>query len=242
MPETTVSAEDALEFANARLPWLRAQMRRKSSSWTQRLIGKVIGPLTGGRYMTDYWTTIGGTIYRPDDVSSDEWETVFHELTHVVQARRRGGTLWHSLLYLMPQVLFLPALVTLLVLYLAGALGPWWMASSLVCLAPWPSYWRMWRECEGYSLGLVLQELRQDDLGMYLLGWATDHFTGPSYYFMWPFEEKMRNRLYQKLFLLDRSSDGVSFLNSLPVGNLRAIYSVAYDYMRLRGLLSPRWS
>jgi len=73
----------------------------KTESWLHKTIGLFLN-LTGinKHYMTAYWTTIGRTIWVPDDETFDrisqdplsirDIEILFHEIHHIRQSNREG--------------------------------------------------------------------------------------------------------------------------------------------------------
>jgi hypothetical protein len=89
----------------------------------------------------------------------------------------------------------------LLVLSLLGTIGlmAWqegwsalWLASTAVLLAPLPAPGRKWAELRGYGMSIFL-ELKL--LGRTSIDRKVRQFTGPAYYFMWPFAAYIRRRL-----------------------------------------------
>ncbi len=139
---------------------------KKSGSWHQRAASKALFVITfGGQrtYLSHYVTTLGHTIYVPDDF--DDWppdhayEVLRHELVHVAQFERLGVPLMVLVYGFLP----LPALLA-------------WGRARL----EWEAYEETLRaiaEVEGIdaarSPALHAQIIRR--------------FTGPDYGWMWPF-------------------------------------------------------
>lgn len=75
---------------------------KKSESPLMRAIGWVLKPFVP-RFMTNFFTTIGRTIYHPDQVNPFDprlADVIEHEVGHIKQADR-FSTVGHSLLYLL---------------------------------------------------------------------------------------------------------------------------------------------
>lgn len=183
------------------------KMKSKDDSLFMRIINVPLFLMTGGSFMTRFWTTIGNTIYKPTiDAGNKGWITVFHEVAHIRQHKREN--IGHSLLYLSPQIFSVPAV---LLMFLLG-LG-WFSLLGLLFLLPFPAYFRYRKELEGYKISLAANELRKSGSGYSLINWATSHFTGPSYYFMWPFASQVKREFLNHLdeisnvYVLDRVSD-----------------------------------
>ena len=88
----------------------------KEESKLMKIIAKIL--FFNPKFMTDYITTIGSTVYFPrEDISNDVtvWEVLPHEMIHADDSRRLGPLF--GFLYLFPQIL---AILSLLAF---GALG-----------------------------------------------------------------------------------------------------------------------
>ncbi len=163
-PDERRALLDALTASLAKLP-RPVRIVKKGDAWHQRLAGTLLWALTLGgqdRYLTSYVTTLGHTIYVPNDW--DEWEpggrwaVLRHELVHVRQFERWG----------------------------------WPMMVLLYGLVPFPvglAYFRARFELEGYEesmraraeldgLEAALSRPYRDEL--------VRRFTGPDYAWMWP--------------------------------------------------------
>jgi len=90
-------AQALLDEVMARLESEGVALVYKSDSWLQRAIDRALRVLTFGAmdsYLSSYVTTIGRTIYVPDDweltAPARRWETLEHEFVHVRQFERYG--------------------------------------------------------------------------------------------------------------------------------------------------------
>lgn len=168
------------------------QIKYKNHSPFMKLIGILL--FFNRRFMTDYTTTVGSTIYIPTDhyirlrpVSGVV--VLLHELTHM-HDERKYGHLWFQLSYIFPQILVLPALL----LFLIG----WKIALPVVLLSltPIPAYFRMVYEKRAYLSSLyVIQKLSEKLLFVpHFESQKADFikcFMDSSYYFMWPFKSHL---------------------------------------------------
>jgi hypothetical protein len=156
----------------------------------ESLFMKIIGILLffNPGFMKSFITTIGTTIYFPtrSDVEKaplTNSTVLLHEMTHIYDSKKQNNILF-SILYLMPQLLIL---LTIPLVIIFG----WFGLFGLVFGLPLPAYWRMKSEIKAYTISLyVLFKYKQKAL------WSDvetskklfiSEFTGPSYYFMWPF-------------------------------------------------------
>lgn len=161
----------------------------KDESSFMRLIGKILFFNRG--FMTIFITTIGQTIYWPRDIWEDDyavWSVLPHELTHAMDFRRMG-LIPAALIYLFPQVLAVFAL---------GAIGAiWdvrflWFLLALIFLFPWPAPGRKYMEMRGFAMSVATDmwanptHKREE-----APNWILDNFTGPNYYWMWPFRKHL---------------------------------------------------
>jgi len=116
-------------------------------------------------------------------------EVLAHEYVHL-QDRKRLGLLF-NLLYLAPQIF---SLFTLL-----GFINPWFF-TCILFLAPWPSPGRAWLEYRGYRMSMAVTYWVH---GCGLDSrWIVSQFTGPNYYWMYPFHKVLERHLkedYKKI-------------------------------------------
>jgi len=148
------------------------------------------------RFMTTFTTVIGSKVYFPSEQYLREKPAscahiLAHELQHMKDAQRMGTFLF-VLSYFMPQILAPLALLSLLAFWHLGFLA---FLIFLVFLAPIPAWGRKEIEMRGYVMSLAVTY------------WATGHlmdedfehtvqqFTSPSYYFMWPFRDRVMHEL-----------------------------------------------
>lgn len=172
-PNTPEIAKERLEqlladFAKRPRP---IHVVRKSSYWHQRAAGTALKIITlGGQnsYLSHYVTTLGHTIFVPDDFESwnptQAWETLRHEAVHVRQFERYG---WLGM------ILF----YGLLPLPLGLAYGR--------ARLEWEAYTETLRavaEAEG------LQAAKSPFLHHRIVR----RFTGPDYAWMWPFPKTIQ--------------------------------------------------
>ncbi len=170
------------------------EVKFKNESTFMKIIGYAL--FFNKAFMTGYVTTIGSKVYFPSKellenrASHSAIITLAHEVRHVHDFQK-VGSLWFSLGYLFPQILA-PLMLCLIPIN-------WILALILfvVCLAPWPAYWRMKAELSGYTMTLftaneLMKELdiSLEDRTNKLYQMAEDknkHFTTFGYYLMWPF-------------------------------------------------------
>lgn len=144
------------------------RIAKKSETWHQKAIDALLRLVTLGqqdRFLTDFVTTIGHTIYVPDHFETDPaWlklAVLRHEAVHVGQWERLGGPL-NTLAYL---TFPLP-------------MGLAWGRAML--------------ERDGY-LETLRTIARVDGLAAAKAqrAWFVQQFTGPSYGWMWPFPSQV---------------------------------------------------
>lgn len=160
----------------------------KDQSSLMKLLGYLM--FFNKSFMTHYFTTLGSTIYAPSRqyVESKEVSaqvTLLHELTHVYDSKKYSKILF-GFLNGFPQIL---ALLCLPLFFIS-----WKLALPLVILflLPLPAYFRMYFEKRGYIISLyALYQLSFKYKYKPLLKTQADffskQFTGPYYYFMYPF-------------------------------------------------------
>lgn len=156
---------------------------KKSAAWHQRAaaIGLKVVTFGGQRtYLTRYVTTLGHTIYVPDDFEDWEparaWEILRHEAVHVAQFERYG----------------------------------WVVMVLLYGLLPFPlglAYFRARLEWEAYRETLrAVAELDGLDAARSpaLHDEIVRRFTGPDYGWMWPFPATVRAWIADALEAIER--------------------------------------
>jgi len=191
--------------------------------WFANRVARLFNP----RFMTDYHTTSGSTVYIISEEHALERQestakVMAHEYTHI-HDRRRVNTWLYSAGYLFPQILALPALGHLLVGFLfsfpmpnrvlawvglvtglataatlgAVFIGTWTLIlfAFIAFLAPLPAPWRTKWELRGYMMSLAMNYWRYGSIRDESMDWIEKQFTGPGYYFMWPFKKSARKKL-----------------------------------------------
>lgn len=171
----------------------------KQDSLFQRIVGYLLYIPTGGSYMTNFWTTLGNTVYKPSSAYSRDWIVLFHEAVHIRQEDEEGKIL-HSLKYAFPQVLAPIAVISLLLLGLG-----WWSLLGLVLLSPIPAWWRSRKELEAYTLQACLMELHRVSYGKNAIPHFITMFNGSAYLFMWPFNESIRKHMTEAVLSVQQA-------------------------------------
>jgi hypothetical protein len=184
--------DEARGASRARLDALLAEMERrprpvrvvqKRAYWHQRAAARALWLLTfGGQrtYLSHYVTTLGHTIYVPDDWDAWDpdhaWQTLRHELVHVAQFERFG---WLGMILIYG---FLPL--------------PAGLAYGRARLE-WEAYQETLRavaESEGME---AARDGRLHDQ-------IVKRFTGPDYGWMWPFPRAVRGWIAASLETIER--------------------------------------
>lgn len=168
--------------AKAQTYFPKFQVKYKDQSLLMKIIGKVL--FFNQSFMTHYITTIGNTVYAPSEqwVSDNQQDfnsILVHECTHMYDNKRLGPLF--DIEYLFPQILAIPALLLFLISWQIA------LALLILCLLPWPAYWRMRLEQRAYFVGMYA---RYKIFGSDPIGDATHYshyFKDGSYYWMWPF-------------------------------------------------------
>lgn len=160
---------------------------KKSEYWHQRATGRALFLVTlGGQrtYLSHYVTTLGHTIYVPDDfdtwTASHALEVLRHEAVHVTQFERYG---WIGMVILYG-VLPLP-------------MGLAWFRARLEWEAYEETLWAV-AEIEGIDAARA-PELR---------AMIVRRFTGPDYGWMWPFPKTVHRWMDQVLAEIEKTPDG----------------------------------
>lgn len=151
------------------------------------------------KFMTKYTTTAKATVYFPTEeffLSDPEraFDILAHELVHMVD-KRKNGFIRHDLAYAFPAVL------AVLAVFVFGAFWNLWFLLSLVfllALLPMPSPWRKDIEMRGYTMSMAVFYWRWATYGEDQFQFIADQFTGPAYYFMWPFKKSVMRELKRR--------------------------------------------
>lgn len=180
----------------------KAKLKPKQDSLVLKLAGKIIKPWNP-LFLSNYITTLGDTIYIPDNfwTRTDIMmiEVLGHELQHIMDSDTKG--LSFGVGYAFPQILSLLALLAL------GALWNPWMLGWLLCLgflAPLPAFWRYKAELKGYRVTLLvakyvyhynLAQMEETKKGI------VDQLSDKWYYYAFPFPAAIENELLDERFM-----------------------------------------
>jgi len=183
----------------------------KDESWSQRLLGKLM--FFNKNYMTSFTTTLYPRVYLPSRKWLEEsygrtWKVLAHEFVHLWDRRRVG--VGFNLAYLSPQI---GAVLALLAVFAFLSKGFLLALLALLCLAPIPSYGRMYFELRGYTMSMAVNLWRYGSISEDTKAYIASHFLGGNYYWMWPFPKGVRGRIDQaaaKLAAGDTSALGPS--------------------------------
>ena len=175
----------------------------KNENFISKLLG-VLCYLFNPNYMTEFTTTRYPKVFFPtrEFVEKDyrsAWKILAHEYVHLWDRKQRG---WgFNIAYASPQMWAVLALSALLAIWLSN----WWLLGLVALLAalPLPSPGRRDAELRGYTMSMAVNHWRYGDVQDSTKDWVVGYFTGSSYYFMWPFHENMRKRLYAAEAKLD---------------------------------------
>jgi hypothetical protein len=149
-------------------------------------------------FLTRYVTTWYPKVFVPAQLVTEPaevWPVLCHELVHLKKARK--SRLVHAVSYLFPAC-FAP----LALLSIAAAGGDlWWLLNLcwLLFLLPLPAYFRMLEELEGYRMDLAVEYWTTGGVTNFTITRVAGQFTGPAYYYMWPFTQAIRRTLYHEV-------------------------------------------
>lgn len=166
------------------------QIKYKDQSWLMKLIGLVL--FFNKDFMNTYSTTIGSSIYFPSREFVEKNQrsvqiTLMHELVHMHDAKKISPFIFNWL-YLLPISLIPFALLLILLSWKVA------LIASILCLLPFPAYFRMLFEKRAYMVSMYVgyklnlsanQETDFDFLAKHYLKF----FKGSPYYFMWMFKD-----------------------------------------------------
>lgn len=182
-----------IELCRAEVPGFEIRFKTQSP-WMKFL--NVFAQLFNKKFMTEYTTTTGSTVYFPskNKLLNDQGgyaDVLAHELVHMVE-RKNEGLVWNFLRYAFPQIL------AVLALFAVGAIwNPWFLLALvfLLALAPLPAPGRRDIEFRGYTMSMAVFQWRYGLLTDTLFEETADQFTGSMYWFMWPFRADILHRL-----------------------------------------------
>lgn len=147
-------------------------------------------------FFKSFNTTIGKRVYiRENAVLLQNWIEIYkvmrHEFIHILQ--RKKYWILYDISYLLPQLFSILSLFSLLSIWL----GSLWLYSLVwvAFLLPLPSYGRATFEFEAYTQTMLVFFEMTGKIPKHVIGNIASMFTGPSYYFMWPFRHIVISKL-----------------------------------------------
>jgi hypothetical protein len=172
-------------LANIQKVYPDVNVKFKDQSTFMQILGKIL--FFNPAFMTDFITTVGTTIYYPsqnwiDTNPATSSVLILHETVHIYDQNNSNRVIF-SLLYLLPQLLFLLFIPLLFIVNWKFVLIP------LVFLAPIPSYFRMYYERRAYTISMYASQKLGYTQSL-PSSYVTD-FTSSEYYFMWPFSTSL---------------------------------------------------
>ncbi len=167
------------------------------------LLLKIITPIVmlfNKKFNTGFITILFGKMWMPygfeDDATDERWLGILiHETFHEMD-RKKFTTPLFTFMYLFPQVLTLLSLLALGAIW-GGPVWLWWLA-CLLFLAPLPAPFRMWFELRAYRTNLLFGKkiYKYNNVqSSFQKKYIAQNFTGPNYYFSWPFKDHVLKML-----------------------------------------------
>lgn len=182
---------------------VKIQVLPKSQSKLLKLLRPIIETFNKN-YWNGYITTLGNTIWVPDDWLAQtndintilsKMEVVTHESMHIKQAKEQTIFI-HNILYLFPQILVIFSLLAFLAIPFGAA---WlWSLLFLIFIFPLPAPFRYAKELEGYRTKILFFKYvyKVDDSGLqFAKNIIIEQMTSASYYFTWPFKNLIQKDL-----------------------------------------------
>lgn len=182
----------------------KIKIKFKDESWFMKLLNLFV-LVFNKRFMSHYTSTIYNTIYFP----SREWlekhphaaaAILAHEVVHIEDRERINNKYFpgvYGIAYYFPQ-----CLCSLSLLAFLAFVNLWWLLSLgfLLFLLPIPSPGRFYIESRGYAMTLFYRNIYYTQLGgtfdlLREIENYSKYFTGPDYYYMWPFEKSVKGTL-----------------------------------------------
>lgn len=150
-------------------------------------------------FMTRYTTTMNTTVYFPSKAALLERQETYaevlaHELVHMKERLAIGGPIYF-LRYAFPQIL------TVLALFSVLAFVNLWFLLFLVfllALLPLPAPGRRDIELRGYTMSMAVDYWKTGVITDAAFEWYAKQFSGPNYYFMWPWHQSAIHNLKLK--------------------------------------------
>jgi len=178
----------------------------KNSSKLMRAIGWLFAVTKiSPQFMERYYTTIGQTVYVPDELLKDPdiknlIRVLTHESIHIMDSTSLTDPLF-KFLYLFPQSLASVALLSLLAPLSIKFL---WCLLFLIFLAPIPAPFRYWFELRAYRTSILFarkEDKLSDEQMVPIYEWITKQLSTNLYYFTWPFPGMIMKHLKDESFL-----------------------------------------
>lgn len=178
-------------------------IRPKSESKLMKLLNPFVS-IFNKRFMTGYITTVGKTIWAPDDWIKDRTEimklrTICHEGKHIVQSVEQTNLL-HGILYMFPQSLAVFSLLSILAFFYSTSWA--WALLFLLFLAPLPAPFRYKKEMEAYRINVFFAKnvYKSNDAVVEIVKEnVVKNLAKSFYYFCWPFPKKVRKDIDKDL-------------------------------------------
>lgn len=175
------------------------KIKYKDSSYFMKLMNLFVRWFNPS-FMQVYTTTIGYTIYFPSKkyITQDErtaMRLLTHEAVHLLDAKKYSIPVF-ILAYLFPQILVLGV-------FTFPFIG-WWALLFLLFLAPIPAPFRFYFESRGYSMDIATNPYGYETTNHYLY-----FFSSWDYYKMYPFEQKVKQKLEFWLDKIDKREDKI---------------------------------
>lgn len=159
----------------------------KTNSRSQRVISWLLW-VFNPRYLTNYATTFYPRVYFPskeayESSPNSSFTILAHERVHLLDSSR--NPLWFRVSYLLPQCISLP-LLGLAILFASMSLwiSLFFVFLAIICLAPWPSFWRVHWEKRGYAMSMAVSYWITGTIPVSLLDRIRERFLGWDYYLM----------------------------------------------------------
>ena len=157
------------------------------------------------KFMTNYVTTIGNTIYFPEKLLMSEneisiLEIMAHECIHIKDSNKFG--LFFILSYLGPQIFAILSILSLVAIFASK----FWLLFLLflLFLAPIPSYGRYYWEKRAFRISLIFKKhyynYNETELKK-TRDWIILQMTKNFYYFAWPFPKWVEKDLKNMDFM-----------------------------------------
>lgn len=179
------------------------RIKYKDQSLFMKILGKLL--FFNPKFMIDYITTIGDTIYFPSKTKLESCHNysqivvLTHEYQHISDSQGFFKKFWYNISYLFPQILFVPFLIAAIIsIFFSNIVGIVLFILTFISLLPFPAPGRKYWELRGYTMSLLMMAAIHDklygntnnDIKLTTLSsqaqYYNSQFTSAAYYFMWP--------------------------------------------------------